>query len=42
MDYRWLIAMTLYTMLIGPILDVPLSSAKAKSRSNFARTTGVR
>jgi hypothetical protein len=32
MEFRWLIAITVYTLLIGPIMDVPSSNAKAKAR----------
>ena len=33
MEFRWLIAITVYTLLVGPIMDVPSSNAKAKARS---------
>ena len=33
MEFRWLTALTIYTLLVGPIMDVPSTNAKAKPRS---------
>jgi hypothetical protein len=33
MEFRWLVALTIYTLLIGPIMDIPSSNAKAKGRT---------
>ena len=33
MGFRWLIALTIYTLLIGPIMDAPTANAKTKARS---------
>jgi len=32
MEFRWLIALTVYTLLIGPVMDVPHGAARAKAR----------
>jgi hypothetical protein len=42
MQFRWLMAMTIYTLLIGPIMDIPSGNAKAKARSHAARTVANR
>jgi hypothetical protein len=40
MEFRWIAALTLWTMLIGPILDTPIGVAKARSQP--ARTQKTR
>jgi hypothetical protein len=40
MEFRWIAALALWTMLIGPILDTPVGVAKARSQS--ARTQRTR
>lgn len=39
MTFRWIIALTLYSLLIGPVMDVASTGAKAKSRSQSARSS---
>jgi hypothetical protein len=29
MEFRWVALITLWTMLIGPVMDMPLASSKA-------------
>jgi hypothetical protein len=42
MEFRWLIILTLYTLLIGPVLDKPWSDAGATARSHNPRTLAGR
>lgn len=42
MTFRWLIVLTIYTLLIGPMMDVPSTGAKAKSRTQTTRTASER
>jgi hypothetical protein len=29
MEFRWVVLITLWTMLVGPVMDMPLASPKA-------------
>jgi hypothetical protein len=41
MEFRWVALITLWTMLIGPVMDMPLTSSKASHPSRVsARHTG--
>jgi hypothetical protein len=32
MEFRWIAALTLWTMLVGPMVDAPLGQPKARSQ----------
>ena len=32
MEFRWIAALTLWTLLVGPMLDVPVGAIKARSQ----------
>lgn len=38
MTFRCVIAVAIYTLLIGPVLDIPSSNAKAKARVHVLRS----
>ncbi len=42
MNFRWLVIMTLYTLLIGPIVSAPNGNANAKSRLSASRPASNR
>lgn len=42
MEFRWLIILALYTLLIGPVLDKPWSDAGANARSQTTRSAANR
>jgi hypothetical protein len=42
MTFRSLALIALYTLLIGPVLDVPSSNAKAKARAHAVRVVANR
>jgi hypothetical protein len=37
MTFRWLVILVIYTLLIGPMMDMPNSGARAKNRSQASR-----
>ena len=41
MEFRWIILLTLWTMLIGPVVNMPLSDAKARSHANAVGRSSV-
>jgi hypothetical protein len=38
MSFRCLVAVTLYTLLIGPVMDFPSNNARAKSKGAAVRS----
>ena len=34
MEFRWIAILTLWTMLIGPMVDAPLGSPQARSQAS--------
>jgi hypothetical protein len=42
MEFRWIIILALYTLLIGPVLDKPWSDAGASARSQTTRLAASR
>ena len=42
MEFRWIAALTLWTLLIGPVMDAPWGDANAKARSQGSRTARSR
>ncbi|MEI7683420.1 MAG: hypothetical protein WCL32_00225 [Planctomycetota bacterium] len=42
MTFRWIIVLAIYSLLIGPIMDVASTGAKAKTRSQPVRTAADR
>jgi hypothetical protein len=41
MTFRWIIAIAMYTLLIGPVMDVPSTSADTKAKPRFHTTRAV-
>ena len=39
MEFRWIAVLTLWTMLIGPMLDTPVGAAKARSQPTRTQKT---
>lgn len=38
MEFRWLIILSIYTLLIGPVLDMPRDGVNAKQRQHAIRS----
>lgn len=36
MEFRWLVILVIYTLLIGPVLDTPFTDANARAKSSNA------
>jgi hypothetical protein len=41
MEFRWVAFITLWTMLVGPIMDMPTGAPKASPGSNAPRSAKV-
>lgn len=38
MEFRWIVVLALWTMLVGPMLNAPMGATKARSQPTKMRT----
>ncbi len=42
MEFRWIAILTLWTMLVGPVLDMPVGTPTAQSQSTRTKSRSPR